>query len=482
MRKIIIILTFFVCGITSAQQWFFNGTVYVPKTTAQINAIVSPVEGRFESNSDTGSMWYYNGSEWVDTFSPPLDASPTDGSTNGVESGGVYDALATKQATLISGTNIKTINSTSLLGSGNITTPNIANSTLIATTANGIQVGSASGSSQFNIKTLNSTLMRFDGDQTGGGAIYLYDKYDDLGHGAGAYVNLISELSGKVNSSGAVTSVQGQTGAVVIDPDDLDDTATTHKFATAAQLAQIGTNTSDILDKADDDAVVHKTGSESISGNKVFSGSNSVTGSMSFNGTLLGTGTFNMQNGDVQLSGNLLEENNNTVITTGSDPGGQASLLFSVGGSLLPLTAKGLSLNWRDDPLLISNTSEVTGSDQITNLISATETELTANPPSATTIAVCPDCSPAASFTGTVIPLDGYYQRDDTLTDTASWTLGTDVRNGASVEILIDMASEPSITGDVPIPNTQAFVANTLMVLTIKVVAGQKLSFYTALE
>jgi hypothetical protein len=48
------------------------------------------------------------------------DATPTASSTNLVTSGGVYAALAAKQATLISGTNIKTINSTSLLGSGDI--------------------------------------------------------------------------------------------------------------------------------------------------------------------------------------------------------------------------------------------------------------------------------------------------------------------------------------------------------------------------
>lgn len=48
------------------------------------------------------------------------DAVPTQGSENAVESGGVYDALQTKQNTLVSGTNIKTVGGQSLLGSGNI--------------------------------------------------------------------------------------------------------------------------------------------------------------------------------------------------------------------------------------------------------------------------------------------------------------------------------------------------------------------------
>ena len=49
-----------------------------------------------------------------------IDSTPTSASTNAITSGAVYTALGNKQDTLVSGTNIKTINSTSLLGSGNI--------------------------------------------------------------------------------------------------------------------------------------------------------------------------------------------------------------------------------------------------------------------------------------------------------------------------------------------------------------------------
>lgn len=48
---------------------------------------------------------------------------------------------------------------------------------------------------------------------------------------------------------GAVISVNGQTGAVSLDPDDLDDAATTHKFVTSGDLTNLsnlsGTNTGD---------------------------------------------------------------------------------------------------------------------------------------------------------------------------------------------------------------------------------------------
>ena len=56
------------------------------------------------------------------------------------------------------------------------------------------------------------------------------DNVSDLTNDAG-YITL-AEVP-----SDAVTSVNTQTGVVVLDADDIDDTSTTHKFATAAQLS-----------------------------------------------------------------------------------------------------------------------------------------------------------------------------------------------------------------------------------------------------
>ena len=39
-----------------------------------------------------------------------------------------------------------------------------------------------------------------------------------------------------------VQSVNGQTGAVVLDADDIDDTSTTHKFVSAAEITSISTD------------------------------------------------------------------------------------------------------------------------------------------------------------------------------------------------------------------------------------------------
>ena len=65
---------------------------------------------------------------------------------------------------------------------------------------------------------------------------------------SGIDATLVSKLNGieagaQVNT---ITSVNTQTGAVVLDADDIDDTDTTHKFATASELSQIATNQSNI--------------------------------------------------------------------------------------------------------------------------------------------------------------------------------------------------------------------------------------------
>jgi hypothetical protein len=60
----------------------------------------------------------------------------------------------------------------------------------------------------------------------------------------GDNVSTLTNDAGYITSAGApVQSVNSQTGAVVLDADDIDDTSTTNKFATAAELSLIGTAT-----------------------------------------------------------------------------------------------------------------------------------------------------------------------------------------------------------------------------------------------
>lgn len=56
---------------------------------------------------------------------------------------------------------------------------------------------------------------------------------------AGSVSVSVSAIGATAGGSGAVDSVNGQTGTVVLDPDDLDDTSTTNKFATAAELSKL---------------------------------------------------------------------------------------------------------------------------------------------------------------------------------------------------------------------------------------------------
>lgn len=108
------------------------------------------IEGTVENGSD---VW----SQGADTLT--FDSTPTAGSNNPVTSGGVKTALDEKQDTLVSGTNIKTINNTSLLGDGNISIePNeIASITTTESSTSGgnntVTINTTDGTSKaFNVK------------------------------------------------------------------------------------------------------------------------------------------------------------------------------------------------------------------------------------------------------------------------------------------------------------------------------------------
>jgi hypothetical protein len=83
----------------------------------------------------------------------------------------VTTALATKQATLVSGTNIKTVNSTTLLGSGDVAVqPTLVSGTSIKTVNSNSLLGAGDVAVQAtlvsgtNIKTLNSVSLLGSGD------------------------------------------------------------------------------------------------------------------------------------------------------------------------------------------------------------------------------------------------------------------------------------------------------------------------------
>lgn len=88
--------------------------------------------------------------------------------------------------------------------------------------------------------TISGNQITFLDDYATGTKAYVMQQSPDLTSGGG----------------GSVTSVNSQTGVVVLDADDIDDTSTTNKFATAAELALIaaavqpGDNISDLTNDA----------------------------------------------------------------------------------------------------------------------------------------------------------------------------------------------------------------------------------------
>lgn len=124
MRKQLLIILLFLPILVIGQKIGADVLDFTPKTTTQMNAIINPPLGRVIYNSTTNSVWQFNGSIWVEVGgggeSLTFDSTPTASSTNPVTSGGVKTALDGKQDALVSGTNIKTIDGVSLLGSGDI--------------------------------------------------------------------------------------------------------------------------------------------------------------------------------------------------------------------------------------------------------------------------------------------------------------------------------------------------------------------------
>lgn len=75
-------------------------------------------------------------------------------------------------------------------------------------------------------------------DLSGGGVVQTIVAGENITVDATDPANPI--VSSEGGGEGAVTSVNSQTGAVVLDADDIDDTSTTHKFATAAEKTKLG--------------------------------------------------------------------------------------------------------------------------------------------------------------------------------------------------------------------------------------------------
>ena len=113
----------------------------------------------------------------------------------------------------------------------------------------------------------NSTTSKWENGTLAGSGDMLKSVYDIAGNGIVDNAEALgtSSLAEVLAAGGSVTSVNSATGVVVLDADDLSDTSTANKFATAAELSAIATNTSKIsYSTAASDAVALNTAKTGI--------------------------------------------------------------------------------------------------------------------------------------------------------------------------------------------------------------------------
>lgn len=93
--------------------------------------------------------------------------------------------------------------------------------------------------------------------------------------------------SGDITIAGGVASVNGQSGVVVLDADDIDDTSTAHKFVTSTDITKLsnlsGTNTGDQDLSGKQDVLVSGTNIKTINSLSLL-GSGNINTPMSYDG------------------------------------------------------------------------------------------------------------------------------------------------------------------------------------------------------
>ena len=164
--------------------------------------------------------------------------------------------------------------------------------------------------------------------QTSGGATYIVTTDSPT---TGSHVTLLS------TPTGAVSSVNGSTGVVVLDADDIDDTATTNKFATAAQLAKVdylsvtqAVDLDDVESKANsalqaadvDDTPVNGATTVPISSNWAYDHENDTTAHGATGAVMGTTNSQTVTNKDLKSATNTFAEVTTTASSSTPTPTG----------------------------------------------------------------------------------------------------------------------------------------------------------------
>lgn len=206
--------------------------IQVLRATSANRTSYTPAEGEWVLETDTGNLYMGDGN----TAGGLLKFSPN-GNVNSASNIGVGGVGVFKE---ISGGEIKFKNINA--GSNKVSITNdIVNDEVDVD----IVEGNINYNNLSNLPTLGTAA---DNDETD----FATAAQGNLADSALQPGDNVSELvndSNYINSSQApVQSVNGQSGTVVLDADDIDDNSTVNKFATQSQLDQITTNQNNITD------------------------------------------------------------------------------------------------------------------------------------------------------------------------------------------------------------------------------------------
>ena len=539
MKNLILSIAFLFSIMASAQKYDY-GIVAGPMTTTEINAISSPQEGRLIYNSTTDTIWTYDGTQWVDTgtggssFSTlaELNALVTDATLDDSS-----DVVHLAGSETITGTksfdaNQTNFNKTVVL---NATTPTASvqveggqiqftpdatigtntshgefgldsndywyfNSTIASNLFGRLNFTGLTGSRTYTLPDVSGTLA-LTSDITGtylpldGSSPMIGDiNFDALGRSIGstAIAPIIyskahyytptspATLEWKISANNSNNSLAFEVEPIAgggshdlmysmndIGTPQIATDLTTKEYVDdeLAALAATPLSGSEVVSAIDTELgqTTWKTGgSGDIT--KVGTPVDNQIGVWTGDGTLEGDSGLTYDGTDLDVSGAITTVN---VSPTGNEAVNKTALDSELSG------------------YVAGTISGRTGMIDATNIGFQSQTNYDIDgAPSAGEMIIIVDPTPANSFTGTSIPMDGYYQHDDTATDTATWTIGTS-KNGGVTEILINLASEPAPfstdTGVTQITGTTDFAASTLQLLTIKNIAGTVYYYYTTL-
>ena len=234
------------------------------------------------TSAEPGQILSYNGEFWVNVDAPSMivDSALDPTSANPVRNSAIYNALLAKQDNLVSGTNIKTVNGVSILGSGDITVSG-------GSSINYVSRDTSVHIVTFEINGTNYTLCE-NGYSAGGG---VSSESDPIFTASPAYTITSNDIQ-NWNAKGTISGIRmngfsmGTSGVV-----DLGTVLTAHQSVVLATGTAVGTLkltvngvTTDNIAVNGMNNVVTLSGTQTITGAKTFSTNLAVGGSVNVNG------------------------------------------------------------------------------------------------------------------------------------------------------------------------------------------------------